>query len=160
MPSFFFTKKKFAALGLHDSHMMPLFRCSSINFVYFHNFFLRKGEESSWQGFRDIGEQFDCIIPYSVLGKPLGFLFIVYLLVSFIFIRQSFLQVVYLFWMDSGTSYEVSVLPYWPRYILCSWGEYSLFCIISTKDDQELSMVDPPLFPILLWLVCCKPRIS
>jgi len=30
-PSFFFTKKKFAAYGLHDSHMVPRVRCSCTN---------------------------------------------------------------------------------------------------------------------------------
>ena len=76
-----------------------------------------------------------------------------------VFVGQSFFWVVHLFRVDGDASDEVSVSLYWSWHVLGSWSKDGFLRVVGSKDNRELGVVNPPLFPVYLWLVCRKPWI-
>ena len=79
---------------------------------------------------------------------------------SFVFAWEIGLSGLGLFWVDRNAPNEVSVTVNGAWYVFPSWGESSSFCVIGAKNNGQLSMVNPPLFPVNLWLVSSEPWVS
>ena len=77
----------------------------------------------------------------------------------FIFVREVVFRRFRLFRVDCNTTDEVSVSVGRAWYVFPSWSEGCLLCVVGTKDNRQLSMVNPTLLPIDFWLVSSKPWI-
>ena len=149
-------KKKFAAYGLHDSRMVPLFRCSSTNLCTSAISSCVRGRCLPGNNFGALGatQLRDPILCVAVIvgtfvRQTLSCVFCIHWVVLF--------WIVHLLRVDGDTPYEVLISLYWAWYVLCSGSKDSFLCIVGAEDDRELGVINPPLFPIYLWLICHKP---
>ena len=76
-----------------------------------------------------------------------------------VFIREVCLRRFCLLWVNCDTSNEVSVLVGGAWYVLPPGGEDGSFCIVGAKDNGQLSVINPSLFPIDFWLIGSEPWI-
>ena len=79
---------------------------------------------------------------------------------SFVFVWKFSSGVFWLFGVDCDAADKVSVTMDRLWYVFRPWGEDSLFCILSAKDDGQLGVVDPALFPVNLWLIGSELGVS
>jgi hypothetical protein len=63
-------------------------------------------------------------------------------------------------WVQQYPPNEVSGGPFCPGDIPLPWDESGPFCVICSKDDGQLGMIYPPLFPVNVWLYSCEPGIA
>ena len=99
------------------------------------------------------------MVPYCVMGQPLGLLLVEYPLVPLVFVWKISLSTFCLFRMDCDAADKVPVMVGGAWYVLPSWDKDGLLCVVSTEDDGQLSVIDPPLFSINLWLIGGEPWI-
>ena len=77
---------------------------------------------------------FDCMVPYHMVGKPLGFLLIEYLFVLLVFVWEIGLGGFYLFWVDCNAPNKILITVSGAWYVLPPWGKNSPFRVVGTKN--------------------------
>ncbi|SRR5258707_14390367 len=93
-------------------------------------------------------------------GEPLGLLFAKNFGVASI-LSGNLSGVISFFWgVYHNPTYEISVVPNGPRSINTLGKELCSFCVWASEYDGKMSVVDPPTFPIYLWLRRGKPWVA
>ncbi len=100
------------------------------------------------------------MVPDRVGWEPLGLLFAKDFCVASI-ASGDFRVVGGFFWgVQCDSTYEVTVISNWLRSIDTSGKEFCSLGIQASEYNGEMGVIDPTLFPIYLWLHCCKPWIT
>src|SRR5258708_10882601 len=91
----------------------------------------------------------------------LRFFFTEHLLMSLVFCQDSVDWCSWdSLWMEDDPSNIIFAWSSHPWDILLSRDKVCPFCIVGPEYYGKLGMVDPPMFPVNLWLCGCKPWIS
>ena len=102
------------------------------------------------------------MVPDCVPWQSLRVLFTKDSLVTLVFVWEAFLLFIFFFdylWDDNCSADVVSVLVGFPRLVSGSWHKDGFLCIGRSKDDGELGVVYPPLFPIDFRLGAREPGV-
>src|SRR6266404_8109186 len=178
-PSFFFTKKKFAAYGLHDSRIVPCVRCSCTNlWTSSISFWLRgrsrpgivvgaPGSNSiAWSHIVCFGSRCDCssLNTLSCLAYSFGReVFVILMMVGVVLHRRSCSRWMGLGWLiDRGKNRAFAALGALRTIGSCVWSIHPLFqsifgCVATNQGYPSIALCSPSSVRKNLMLVVIDP---
>ncbi|SRR5216684_1108122 len=92
--------------------------------------------------------------------KPLGLFLAKDFSVALVPLGDFLVVMVFFRWVQSDPAYKVSVLLDGARSINAPGEELCVFGIRASKNDGEVSVVDPAAFPIHFGLYSCEPWVA
>src|SRR5258708_33223357 len=92
--------------------------------------------------------------------KPLGLFLAKDFSVASVPSGDSLVGKFFLRWVQSDPAYEVSIFLDRMRLVNALGEELCSFGIWTSKNDGEVSVVNPPMFPIYFGLYSCEPWIA